>query len=145
MTDAIAKGNLVFFHAPNTRSGGTRVLLEGPPVRLTPAAAQAIGMALHELATNATKYGALLNSDGRVHISWQVAAAREPTFTMQWLELGGPTVAAPNHHGFGQIVIGRMAEAAVDGTAEIDYRASGLSWKLSARVADALEACDASR
>ena len=118
---------------------GTRVLLEGPPVRLTPAAAQGIGMALHELATNAAKYGALSNSDGRVHISWQVAAAQEPTFTMQWLEEGGPTVAAPSHNGYGQMVIGSMAEAAVDGTVEIDYRESGLSWKLSAPVADALE------
>ena len=131
---------------------GTRVLLEGPPVRLTPAAAQGIGMALHELATNAAKYGALSNSEGRVRISWQVVAAKEPTFTMQWLEEGGPTVAAPSHNGYGQIVIGSMVEAAVDGTAEIDYRESGLSWKLSAPVADALEggrvasfACGASR
>ena len=118
---------------------GTRVLLEGPPMCLSPAAAQGIGMALHELATNAAKYGALSNSEGRVHITWQVAAAQDPTFTMQWLEEGGPTVAAPSHHGYGQIVIGSMAEAAVDGTAEIDYRESGLSWKLSAPVADALE------
>ena len=131
---------------------GTRVLLEGPPVRLTPAAAQGIGMALHELATNAAKYGALSNSEGRVRIAWQVVAAQEPMFTMQWLEEGGPTVAAPSHNGYGQIVIGSMVEAAVDGTAEIDYRESGLSWKLSAPVADALEggrvasfACDASR
>jgi PAS domain S-box-containing protein len=118
---------------------GTRVLLKGPPVHLTPAAAQGIGMALHELATNAVKYGALSNSDGRVRISWQVAAAQEPTFTMQWLEEGGPPVAAPSHIGYGQIVIGSMAAAAVDGTAEIDYQESGLSWKLSAPVADALE------
>jgi CRP-like cAMP-binding protein len=69
----------------------------------------------------------------------QVIAAQEPTFTMQWLEEGGPTVAAPSHNGYGQIVIGSMAAAAVDGTAEIDYRESGLSWKLSAPVADALE------
>ena len=70
-------------------------------------------MALHELATNAAKYGALSNSEGRVHITWQVAAAQDPTFTMQRLEEGGPTVAAPSHHGYGQIVIGSMAEAAV--------------------------------
>ena len=51
---------------------------------------------------------------------------------------GGPKVSPPSRKGFGQIVIGRMAEAAVNGTAEIDYRESGLSWKLSAPFADAL-------
>ena len=118
---------------------GTRVLLEGPSVRLTAAAAQGIGMALHELATNASKYGALSNSEGRVHISWQVAAAENPTFLMSWLEQGGPNVTAPTRKGFGQTVIGRMAEAAVDGTATIDYRECGLSWELRALVANTLE------
>lgn len=117
---------------------GTRVLLEGPPARLTPAAAQGIGMALHELATNAFKYGALSNSEGRVYISWHVAA-QDPSFTMQWLELGGPKVAAPTRKGFGQTVIGRMAEGSVDGTVEIGYRESGFSWKMSAPAAGALE------
>ena len=118
---------------------GNRVLLMGPPARLKPAAAQGVGMALHELATNASKYGALSNKVGRVHISWQVADAPTPTFTMRWLEEGGPKVAPPTHRGFGQMVIGRMVESAVDGTVEVDYRESGLSWKLSAPVADAIE------
>ena len=118
---------------------GTRVLLEGPPMCLSPAAAQGIGMARTSARHQRRQVRALSNSEGRVHITWQVAAAQDPTFTMQWLEEGGPTVAAPSHHGYGQIVIGSMAEAAVDGTAEIDYRESGLSWKLSAPVADALE------
>jgi two-component sensor histidine kinase len=118
---------------------GTRVQLDGPPVRLTPAAAQGIGMALHELATNAGKYGALSKSEGQVRISWQETAADKPTFSMSWLESGGPSVARPTHKGFGQTVIGRMVEAAVDGTAEIDYRESGFSWKLRALVANTLE------
>ena len=118
---------------------GTRVLLDGPPVRLTPTAAQGVGMALHELATNAAKYGALSNREGRVRIFWQVAVVKKPTFLISWLEEGGPTVAAPTRTGFGQMVIGSMAEAAVHGTAETDYRESGFSWKLSAPVADALE------
>ena len=118
---------------------GTRVLLDGPPARLTPAAAEGIGMALHELATNAGKYGALSNSDGRVRISWQVTTADKPTFSMFWSEDGGPSVASPTRKGFGQTVIGRMVEAAVDGTAEIDYRESGVSWKLSALVTNTLE------
>jgi two-component sensor histidine kinase len=111
----------------------------GPPARLTPAAAQGIGMALHELATNASKYGALSNDVGRIHICWQVANAPANTFTMRWLEEGGPKVAPPTRPGFGQKVIGRMAESAVNGAVEIDYRESGLSWKLSAPVADTME------
>ena len=102
--------------------------------RLTPAAGQSIGMALHELATNAAKYGALSNREGRKHISWQVTTAKKPTFLMSWLEQGGPKVTPPSHKGFGQ-----MVEAAVDGTVESDYRESGLSWKLNASVADMLE------
>jgi PAS domain S-box-containing protein len=118
---------------------GTRVLLDGQPARLTPAAAQGIGMALHELATNAGKYGALSNGDGRVRISWQLGAPNKPMFSMSWLEQGGPNVAAPTRKGFGQMVIGRMVEAAVDGTATIDYRKSGFSWRLSAPFAATLQ------
>jgi two-component sensor histidine kinase len=118
---------------------GTRVLLDGLPARLTPAAAQGIGMALHELATNAGKYGALSNSEGLVHISWKIAAANKPTFLMSWLEQGGPNVAAPTRKGFGQMVIGRMVEAAVDGIAEIDHRENGFSWKLNAPLAGTLQ------
>jgi two-component sensor histidine kinase len=111
----------------------------GPTVRLTPTAAQGIGMALHELATNASKYGALSNEVGRVHISWQVTDAAAPTFTMRWLEEGGPKVVTPSRRGFGQMVIGRMVESSVDGTVEVDYRESGLSWKLSALAAGTIE------
>ena len=118
---------------------GTRLLYEGPPVRLRPTTAEGIGMALHELATNAAKYGALSNSKGRVRISWQVTAADKPTFSMSWSEEGGPKVASPTRKGFGQMVLGPMVEAAVDGTTDIDYRESGLSWKLSALVANTLE------
>jgi two-component sensor histidine kinase len=118
---------------------GARVLLDGPPGRLTPAAAQGIGMALHELATNASKYGALSNSEGQIRISWQVAATQDRTFTMQWLEDGGPKVVAPTHKGFGQMVIARMAELAVNGAVEVEYRESGLCWRLTAPASEALE------
>ena len=119
---------------------GTRVLLTGPPARLTAEAAQGIGMALHELATNAVKYGALSNDSGRVRIVWQLHTPARPEFSMSWLEDGGPIVEAPARKGFGQVVIGRMAEAAVQGVAEISYGRSGLSWHLSAPVENALAA-----
>jgi PAS domain S-box-containing protein len=118
---------------------GTRVLIEGPrALTLNMAAAQGIGMALHELATNAAKYGALSNHDGTVHIGWQVTNAAKPTFSMSWREAGGPAVIPPTRKGFGQIVIGHMAEAAVEGEAEIVFRESGLSWHLSAPAENAL-------
>jgi PAS domain S-box-containing protein len=117
---------------------GTRVQLEGPLARLTTAAAQGIGMAVHELATNAAKYGALSNREGRVRIHWEVTDGRDPTFSMSWLEDGGPEVEVPTHKGFGQIVIGRMAEASVQGKAEIAFRENGLAWNLSAPVQNAL-------
>ncbi len=118
---------------------GSHVLFEGPPARLTPAAAQGIGMALHELATNASKYGALSDSSGRVSITWRITDGAEPNFEMRWLEGGGPPVVPSTRKGFGQTVIGPMVEAAVSGTAEINYPESGLSWTLIAPIAETLE------
>ncbi len=118
---------------------GRRVLLDGLTARLTPSAAQGIGMALHELATNAGKYGALSNNVGQVRISWRIAWTENPRLLITWLETGGPHVAPPKRKGFGQMVIGRMVEAAVAGVATIDYQENGIFWTLSALVADTLE------
>jgi two-component sensor histidine kinase len=117
---------------------GTRVLLEGPPARLAAASAQGIGMALHELATNAAKYGALSNREGKVYVRWRLTADHDPIFSMSWLEQGGPKVQTPTRKGFGQVVIGRMAEAAVNGHADIEFREDGLFWKLSAPAGDVI-------
>lgn len=118
---------------------GTRVVLTGPVLWFTPSAAQGIGMALHELATNAAKYGALSNDRGVVRISWQVTASTQSLFSMSWEEEGGPPVSPPTRKGFGQTVIGPMAEASVDGTIEMKYAKKGFSWSLNALVADILE------
>jgi two-component sensor histidine kinase len=117
---------------------GTRVVLNGPPLELTASAAQGIGMALHELATNAVKYGALSNREGRVRIVWQLTPPPHPVFEIAWLEEGGPKVVTPVRQGFGQIVTGRMAGAAVQGTAMVTYNESGLVWNLSAPLEHAL-------
>ena len=111
---------------------GKRITLKGSPLRLNPVAAQAIGMALHELGTNASKYGALSNDEGKVHIQWQTEFKTEPMFSICWRETGGPPVYPPAHKGFGQQVIGLMAETSVFGKAQIDYQTSGIVWKLSA-------------
>jgi two-component sensor histidine kinase len=117
-----------------------RILLTGAVLRLNAEAAQALGMALHELATNAAKYGALSNSDGRVKIEWSVTSTEdESQFQMQWLEEGGPTVVAPTRKGFGQKVIVSMVEGAVKGKVEVEYRETGVCWKLTSPVQNTIE------
>jgi two-component sensor histidine kinase len=81
-------------------------------LRLKAASAQAIGLALHELATNAGKYGALSTNKGRVDIWWQAAANM---FTMSWTENEGPQVVAPTRRGFGSTVINEMAKHSLGG------------------------------
>jgi two-component sensor histidine kinase/DNA-binding response OmpR family regulator len=118
---------------------GPRILVEGSAARLTAAAAQAVGMALHELATNAVKYGSLSTNEGRVRIYWDISKHREPLFTMRWTEECGPTVSVPTQKGFGSLVMGPIVESALGGKVEIDFLENGLTWKLSALVASALE------
>ena len=117
---------------------GVRLRFEGPSVWIAAGPAQGIGMALHELSTNAAKYGALSNQSGIVDIHWALSRDPEPQFSMSWLERGGPKVDPPSRKGFGQMVIGRMAEAAVDGTAEVEFQPEGISWTLSAVAANVL-------
>jgi PAS domain S-box-containing protein len=110
---------------------GTRIALEGPPLLVSARAAQAIGMVLHELATNAGKYGALAGSEGRVEIEWRVeGATAAQTFMMSWREVGVRPVAAPSKRGFGSTVIREMAEMSLDAKVELDFPATGLTWRL---------------
>ena len=119
---------------------GTRIFTEGPQAMLKPAAAQGIGMALHELSTNAAKHGALCGPAGTVHVTWGAVGGAAPGFWLRWVESGGPRVAAPTRSGFGSLVIGRMAEAAVGGTVRVDFAAHGLVWDLRAPADHALAA-----
>ncbi|WP_439533002.1 HWE histidine kinase domain-containing protein [Polymorphobacter sp.] len=108
---------------------GDRITLSGCPALLSPSAVQAIGMALHELATNASKYGALSNDQGRVAIAWHhVPASRR--FVITWHETGGPPVIPPTRRGFGSIVTGKMVRMSLDGDVSADYAPSGFSWRL---------------
>jgi PAS domain S-box-containing protein len=115
---------------------GTRITTQGPKLRLKAAGAQAIGLALHELATNAGKYGALSTDTGRVDICW---ATDGDIFTMSWVERDGPPVSAPKRRGFGTVVMQEMAEDSVDGTVDLDYAPSGLTWRLTGRAENTLE------
>lgn len=114
---------------------GDRIAVEGPPIEVTPKAAQALGMALHELATNASKYGSLSNDQGRIEITWRlVADAGGSRFVMTWRESSGPLVSAPTRRGFGQRVAKEMVEHALSGTVTLDYFRTGVVWTLSCPV-----------
>lgn len=115
---------------------GIRIYIDGPCIKVSPNVAQGLGMALHELATNAAKYGALSNATGCVKISWQVRDDPDPRFFIQWVENDGPRVEAPTKEGFGNKVIRRMVEASVKGEVTLDYEPDGLSWKLEALLSD---------
>src|SRR5215469_2396567 len=89
---------------------GSRIVMRGPKLRFNAASAQAIGLALHELATKAGKYGALSTDAGRVDVSWSIAGG---TLTMSWIERDGPPVSEQRRRGFGTIVMETMAQRSV--------------------------------
>jgi PAS domain S-box-containing protein len=115
---------------------GSRIAVHGPKLRLNAAAAQAVGLALHELATNAGKYGALSTNAGRVDVGWQLGG---DIFAMSWTERDGPPVRRPERRGFGSTVIDSMAKRTVSGEVDLDYAPSGLEWRLTCPAANALE------
>jgi two-component sensor histidine kinase len=106
---------------------------------LKPVGAQAIGLALHELATNAGKYGALSTDEGRVDIRW---GCEGDAVTVSWTERDGPPTSAPERHGFGTTVMKEMAERSLAGAIKLDYAPSGLIWRLTCPAANALESWD---
>jgi two-component sensor histidine kinase len=113
----------------------SRILLSGPSLSLTPAAAQTLGMALHELGTNAVKYGALSNQDGRIEIAWSLSEVPpQSRFVLDWRERNGPPVAAPARRGFGFSVMVRSVEHALDADVELAFAEAGLNWTMVAPV-----------
>jgi two-component sensor histidine kinase len=115
---------------------GSRIHLQGPRLLLKGASAQAIGLALHELATNAGKYGALSTDAGRIDIRW---ACDGDSLTMSWAESDGPPVSVPERRGFGTIVTKAMTERSLNGTVHLDYARSGLIWHLTCPAEYVLE------
>ena len=109
--------------APYLQGSVSRARIEGPQVLLEPGTAQAIAVVLHELATNAAKYGALSGVEGQVTLDWSQAA--DGLLTLHWTEKGGPPVKAPARHGFGGRVIERMI-GDLKGKAHFDWRPEGI-------------------
>jgi two-component sensor histidine kinase len=106
-----------------------RIEVAGEPIVISSSAAQSIGMALHELATNAGEYGALSNGSGRVRIDWKISP-RDDRFTLRWCETGGPAVEPPSRKGFGSIVIAKLIEANLKGKVDLDFSIDGFRWKI---------------
>ena len=110
---------------------GRRILFDGPPVEMSVAAAQCIGMVIHELATNAAKHGALSNLEGRVEIAWQIEKCEAwDRFMIRWIERCGPPVVASSHRGYGSTVIKSVAELSLEGEVQLEFAQAGLSWRL---------------
>jgi PAS domain S-box-containing protein len=107
-----------------------RFTAEGPALRVGPRAALAISMALHELATNAAKYGALSNLAGRIAVAWK---AEDPGLTLTWRETGGPPVAPPSRTGFGSRLLRQGLAAELDGCADLQFDPAGVVCVITAR------------
>ena len=119
------------------RTGGDQIGLDGPDVALSPRHVLALGMTIHELTTNAAKYGALSAPGGRVRVSWSLVTteAGMPRLRLTWQESGGPPVAPPGRRGFGSRLIERGLAGAVGGRAELDFARDGLVCTLTAPLA----------
>ena len=105
-----------------------RVRIDGPAVMLEPYSAQAIAITLHELATNAAKYGALSVSAGRVEIAW--SRAEDGRLSLRWIESGGPLVTPPTHRGFGTCIMENILGGQLGGEVRFDWRGQGLACEI---------------
>ena len=112
---------------------GAQIEIVGPNITLTSDIAESLGLALHELGTNAIKYGALSVSTGKIRIDWIVErrAGELPRLVLSWIEVDGPRVTPPSRKGFGHIVLGRNVAQATGGQVKTDFAPSGLKWSVS--------------
>jgi PAS domain S-box-containing protein len=122
--------------APYRTGENERTSAQGPIVLLPPATAQTIALALHELVTNAAKYGALSNEPGRVDLSWRTEPGK---LELVWVESDGPEISPPNRRGYGSRAIVAGIERQLNGVVRFDWRASGLRCTLSVPYDDANE------
>jgi len=113
------------------QSGQERFVIEGPAVWVPAQASLTLTLCLHELATNAVKYGALSNSTGRVHVAWEsVGNGEQRNVRLTWHETGGPPVTVPKRKGFGSLLI----KSSGDDGSRIDFRSDGVRCLLSVSV-----------
>ncbi len=119
--------------APYARRGRNRIRAKGPEVTLGAKPALAFGLALHELGTNAAKYGALSNDEGYIEIAWTLAPhPQDHEFRLRWRERKGPPVLPPKRTGFGSRLIQRNLAAEFDGEVELTYHPDGVECTICA-------------
>ena len=117
--------------APYRQGDVKRFTATGPSVFLHPASAQSVALVLHELATNAAKYGAMSVPHGRVRVSWDL---RDDVLALVWEEADGPPVQVPTSDGHGMMVINASVVRQLGGTVSFDWRPAGLRFAMSARI-----------
>ena len=118
---------------------GMQVSAEGPDLRMSTKGAHSIGLAIHELATNAVKYGSLSVPQGRVLIAWAVLKTGSgDRFHLLWKEIDGPTVTPPTRRGFGRRLIQEVSAAALSGQTTYEFHPKGVTWSLDAPATIAL-------
>jgi PAS domain S-box-containing protein len=115
-----------------------RFSVSGPRILLRPKEALAIAMALHELSTNAVKYGALSNDVGQILLNWKVSGDAQPRLTMVWEERGGPQVAAPKRQGFGSRLVSRSLAQELNAQVILDFKPEGLVCSIDAPLTGAI-------
>jgi two-component sensor histidine kinase len=123
---------------PYQAAGNLR--LDGPPVALPPPVARSLSLVLHELATNAAKYGALSTEGGSVDLTWRRVAAGEgdPRLELDWREAGGPAIAAPpERRGFGCTLIEQSVVHGLGGSARLEFPPTGARCRLELPLPDA--------
>jgi two-component sensor histidine kinase len=139
MSDLVATAT-----APFDRPEVSAFTVSGPEIVIPAKAALALGMAFHEMCTNAAKYGALSTQEGTVTITWAVIPQSDepPRFEFCWTEHGGPPVKAPQQTGFGSRMIERALSAELGAIVDVEYRACGVAYIVTAPLNNVLEACE---
>jgi two-component sensor histidine kinase len=117
--------------APHDDRQNSRYSISGPDVGLSPGASLALSLVIHELSTNAAKYGALRHDKGRINIQWH---SHDDVVALEWAEFGGPPVMAPEREGFGSLLIRRAFSQEYDPTAAFEFAEDGLRFTLQFRL-----------
>ena len=113
---------------------GAKIKFSGPDVVLNEQAVSTLSLALYELATNATKYGAMSTSEGIITVEWEVVNSDEPSLRLVWAESGGPAVHTPTRRGFGSKIIENVLSATLNADAHINYEPGGVRFEMMAPI-----------